>query len=130
MLDELADDESHPIPSVNVIDYVRTIKEGGAGYLLVIAKPIRADRRSMHRLIKKIEVYVTDFFSEESKQKQGTPAPGRMWIAVHIHKDSSPEAFELIEKHAPWIASFGTKVVVNAIDENGAVVREISRTGF
>jgi hypothetical protein len=128
MSDELADDDSHPIPKVDVIDYVRSIKDGGAGYALVIASPIGGDQRSMHRLTKKIQVYVEDFFSKESNERQGTPAPGKMWIFVNIHKDSSPEAFETIRKHVPWIFDNGIRLVVSTIDDGGALVETIMQT--
>jgi hypothetical protein len=129
LADELTDDDSHPIPKVGVIDYVRTIEGGGAAYALVIASPLPADDRSMHRLYKKIQAYVEDFASMESTEKRGTPAPGRMWILVSIHKDSSPLAFDVIRKHAPWILDNGIRLIVNAIDELGAVVQTISDSG-
>jgi hypothetical protein len=125
MSDELADDDSHPIPRVRVVDYVRTIEGGGAGYGLVIARPIAADQRSMHRLATKLGAYVEDFFSDESREKQGTPAPGRMWILVNIHRDSSPAAFEMIKDHIPWMHENGINLTINAIDENGSVVETV-----
>src|SRR5262245_56093159 len=113
---ELEDDDSHPIPRVHVIDVVRTVQGGGAGYVLTIARPLQADPRSRLRLASKIRVYVEDFFSEESKQCQGTPRPGWMWIYVAIHKDSCPEAFEIIKQHEPWIVDNGIKLIVTTID--------------
>src|SRR5690349_8313639 len=117
MLDELADDDSHPIPKVDVIDYVRTIENGGAGYALVVASPLEPDQRSLRRLTRKLQAYVEDFFSKESKMRQGAPSPGKMWIFVNIHQDSCPEAFNIVKSHAPWILDHGIRLVVNTIDD-------------
>src|SRR5215831_4067726 len=129
MSDDFADDDSHPIPRVGAIDFVRTIKGGGAAYGLVIAKPIGPDHRSMLRLAKKIEGYVEDFYSVESKDIQSTPAPGKMWIFVNIHKDSSPRAFEMVREYMPWIVDNGIKLVINSIDDSGALVEKIAEYG-
>jgi hypothetical protein len=121
MSTDLDDDESHPIPRINVIDVVRTIVGGGAAYGLVIARPLGSDMKSRRRLQKKMDLYVEDFFSVESLERQGTPKPDKMWIHVHIHQDSDPLAFDFIRKCEPWLAENGIKLRVESIDDRGAV---------
>jgi hypothetical protein len=121
MSNDLDDDDSHPIPRVDAIDFVRTIVGGGAAYGLVIARPLGADKKSRLRLQKKMDGYVEDFFSGESSARQGTPKPGKMWIYVNIHQDSDPLTFEFIRKCEPWLADNGIALIVNSIDHNGVV---------
>jgi hypothetical protein len=130
MSDDFADDDSHPIPKVNVIDVSRNILGGGAAYGLVIARPIGADERSMRRLAMKIESYVEDFFSKESGEARGTPKPGKMWIYVHVHVHSSRRSFDLIKEYEPWIVDNGIKLIVNTIDDDGQLRETISRAGY
>lgn len=75
----------------------------------------------MRRLQKKMDVYVEDFFSNESLERQGTPKPGKMWIYVHLHKDSHPDAFAFVRRCEPWLVDNGIKLVLGAIDDNGDV---------
>ena len=107
-----ADDDSHPIPRVGVIDVVRTFKGGGAYYGLVIATPLESDERSIARLVKKLEGYVSDFFSAESAAAQGTPKPGKMRIYVNVHPDSDPRVFEILREYEPWIRRNGIKLII------------------
>ena len=130
MPDDFDDDDSHPIPKLDVIDCLRTVVGGGAGYGLVIATPLAADPRSLSRLKRKIEVYVEDFHSKEATDNPGAPKPGAMWMFVNIHKDSSAEAFEVIKLHERWIVDNGINLIVNAIGDDGEVIREISRARY
>src|SRR5262245_15135350 len=107
-----ADDDSHPIPRVGVIDAVTTFKGGGAYYGLVIATPLESDERSIARLVKKLEGYVSDFFSRESAAAQGTPKPGKMRIYVNVHPDSDPRVFEILREYEPGIRDNGIKLIV------------------
>ena len=122
MTDDLEDDASHPIQRVNVIDVIRGIQGGGAAYGLVIARPLEADRKSLVRLKKKIEIYVESFFSEDARKARGTPTPGRMWIYVHVHKDSNPEAREVIARYESLMLESGIELIVSTIDSDGKVV--------
>jgi hypothetical protein len=108
-----ATDDSLPIPRVDVIDAVLTLEGGGAYYGLVIATPLKSDERSIARLVKKLERYVSDFFSPESAAAQGTPKPGKMRIYVNVHPDSDPRVFAILREYEPWIRNNGIKLIVS-----------------
>lgn len=106
------DDESHPIASTELIDVTISLASGGAKYLLVIEQPLAGDERSQKRLLRKIERYLNDFHSADSKQKFGRPQPDRMKIHVHIHPASDPAIFELLEKCKDWTRDNSVSLVV------------------
>jgi hypothetical protein len=115
--DLYSDDFTHPIRQLGVIDVVTELEGGGAYYGLVIATPLARDQRSQKRLLRKIEAYLEDFYSERSIHRNGPPTPAKCKITVGIHPESDPVIFELLERCRPWV------------DENGVDFR-ISTTAI
>lgn len=107
-------DDDHPIPNLDVIDINAVKKAGGSDLTIVVATPLQGDRRSLERLLRKVERYLefirTDAFISES----GTPSPENTNIIVKIHADSSPLAFELLEKNKQWVKNNDATLVVEA----------------
>jgi hypothetical protein len=107
-----SDDAAHPIPLIEVCDVMAVRKDGGADLMIVVSEPLMSDLRSRHRLIKKIETYLGYIASAEFKKECGEPSEASVSITVHIHPDSDPSMFELIEKCRGWIADNHASLVV------------------
>ena len=95
-------DESHPIPDLGVIDINGVRKEGGSDLVIIVASPLEAEERSLRRLLKKVEVYLGFIQSEQFRADAGDPSPENTRIVVKIHRDSCPEAFELLNRNKDW----------------------------
>ena len=94
---ELQDDNSHPIPSVDLCDVHGERKDGGHDLVIVIASPVEADRRSQKRLVEKLRKYLTAI---EALRGRGA---GDCRVLVKAHRDSDEAIFELLERSRIWI---------------------------
>src|SRR5688572_24626386 len=101
--EDVADELDHPIPALNVIDVTGVKRGGGADLCIIIARPIQDDLNSQSRLLTKIEGYLAFIRSPEFLAKAGLPNPGNTHVQVHIHPQSSPSIFELLERCKPWV---------------------------
>ena len=109
---ELADDSTHPIPSVHIYDFVLTLGGGGAYLLITIATPLDASARSLARLNEKLRFYLESFWSEFGRREWGTPKEGKMKIYVNIHPNSSQKAFERLDSFLAEAHDRGVDVVI------------------
>jgi glycerol-3-phosphate O-acyltransferase len=106
-------DDSHPIPSVNVLDVVAVNKGGGATVVIVIATPLSADKRSQERLLQKIENYLGYINSKTFSDEAGNPTTENTRLEVAIHKASDKEIFELLERCRNWIESNNALLIIS-----------------
>jgi hypothetical protein len=109
----LKDDALHPIPAVHSYDTVLTFDGGGAYLGIVIATPIDASERSLHRLKEKQRFYLESFYSDYGHEMWNTPKEGKMRIYFKIHPDSSEVVFKLVEGFSEVARSRGVQVVVS-----------------
>jgi len=72
-----ADDPSHPIPSLAVLDVVTILKGGGADLSIIVASPLASDPYSLTRLLDKIEGYLQHILSTEFQAEAGAPSPDK-----------------------------------------------------
>ncbi|MDH5821903.1 hypothetical protein QFW77_02695 [Luteimonas sp. RD2P54] len=106
-------DHDHPIPDLGVID-VNTVKNGGGSDLfIVIADPLSGDRRSLERLLRKVEVYLEFIKTDQFRRESGVPTPKNTSIIVKINRDSDRLAFDLLERNKPWVKNNGATLVVD-----------------
>ena len=96
-------DEEHPIPDLTVVDVNAVKKGGGSDLIIIVASPLEAEERSLRRLLKKIEVYLAFIQSEQFQDESGRPSPENTKIVVKIHRDSAPEAFDLLYRNRDWV---------------------------
>jgi len=106
-------DENHPIPDLGVIDINTVIKGGGSDLIIIVASPLVAEERSLRRLLKKVEVYLGFIQSEQFRAESGDPNPDNTRIIVKIHRESCPEAFELLNKNKGWVLNNNATLVVD-----------------
>ena len=107
-------DENHPVPDLGVID-INTVKKGGGSDLfIIVATPLQADRRSLERLLRKVEVYLEFLNTEEFRKESGVATADNTNIIVRIHPDSDPRAFDLLERNRQWVKNNNANLVVNA----------------
>jgi hypothetical protein len=106
------DDPEHPIPSLTHIEVCAIRKGGGSNLAIVVAKPLLSDESSLTRLLDKIEGYLGHIHSDEHVADAGKPTPENTTISVHIHPDSSAEAFELLARSKAWVTSNGVTLEV------------------
>ncbi|MCC8361840.1 hypothetical protein LK996_01920 [Lysobacter sp. A6] len=109
-------DEDHPIPDLDVVDINVVKKGGGSDLIIIIASPLQDDTRSLERLMKKIERYLGFAKSAEFCAQSGLSTIDNTKIIVYIHPDSSPVAFELLERCKPWTIE---NDVVLEVETNG-----------
>lgn len=106
------DDPDHPIPSLTHIEVCAIKKGGGSNLAIVVAKPLLSDEYSLTRLLEKIAGYLGHVHSDEHVAEAGKPNPQNTAISVHIHPDSSAEAFELLARSRDWVISNGVTLEV------------------
>jgi hypothetical protein len=108
-----ATDSSHPVPDLGVIDINTVKKSGGSDLFIVIASPLCADRRSLERLLRKIELYLEFLGTDEFRSASGIPTPENTRIIVRIHPDSDTRAFDLLERNKRWVKSNNATLVID-----------------
>jgi hypothetical protein len=102
-IDTAENDDSHPIPSLDVIDVNAIKRSGGADQGIVIATPLDASARSIFRLFTKIDGYLNYIASDEFRSECGRPSAETTSIVVDIHPDSTRDIFELLRDAEPWV---------------------------
>ena len=106
-------DNDHPIPNLDVIDINTVKKSGGSDLFIVIATPLSGDRRSLERLLRKVERYLEFLETEDFRSESGDPSPENTSIIVKMHPDSSQSAFELLERNRQWVRNNNASLVVD-----------------
>ncbi|WP_292064979.1 hypothetical protein [Brevundimonas sp. UBA7664] len=101
--DWFGDDPTHPIPRIFVLDIHAKAADGAGQLELVIASPLRNDRRSKERLLRKLDVYLDFIHSEAWRDEHGPPARPTARINVLINRDSDSEMLELVESCRMWV---------------------------
>jgi hypothetical protein len=105
------DDEAHPIPHLSKIDVAIWHKNGGY-YGIVVERPLHDDTISRTRLLKKLQNYLGDFYSEEFRRLHGAPLPGKLRIYVALHPESDRGIFAFLDDCRPWLADNKVDLVV------------------
>lgn len=106
-------DESHPVPNIDVVD-INTVKKGGGSDLfIVVATPLQGDRRSLERLLRKVERYLEFLGTDDFHSASGIATSENTKIIVKLHPDSDPAAFELLERNKQWVANNNAMLVVD-----------------
>jgi hypothetical protein len=116
--EENFDDPSHPIPSLSALD-VEVLKIGGGADLsIIIASPLRADERSQHRLLDKIEIYLRYLNSLSFEEKAGKPTVHNASIIIRLHPESDTLIFDLIERCKPRVSNANATLLVELLDQH------------
>lgn len=106
-------DNDHPIPNLDVVD-VNTVKKGGGSDLfIVIATALSGDKRSLERLLRKVERYLEFMRTEEFLAESGTPSPDNTNVIVKLHPHSDRAVFELLERCKPWVLENGANLLID-----------------
>src|SRR5690348_16563588 len=108
------DDPGHPIPSLATLDVAAIKKSGGATLSVVIASPLRADPRSLNRLLNKVEGYLGYIQSPEFQAEAGAPTPSNTTIKVLLHPGSASEVYDLLERSKQWVLANNASLVIEA----------------
>lgn len=116
-IDAAGNDNSHPIPSLDVIDINAIKRSAGADQGIVIATPLDASARSVFRLFTKIDGYLNYIASDEFRSECGPPSAETTSIVVHIHPDSSRDIFELLQDVAPSIQLRNARLDVRTLPD-------------
>ena len=106
-------DNEHPIPNLDVIDINTVKKTGGSDLFIVVATPLSDDRRSLERLLRKIENYLEFLQSDGFRTENGVPNPENTSIVVKMHPDSSASAFGLLERNKQWVKNNNATLVID-----------------
>jgi hypothetical protein len=106
-------DDEHPIPNLDVVDVNAAKKDGGSDLYIVVATPLADDSRSLQRLLRKIERYLEFMNTKEFRAESGMSSVENTRIIVNIHPDSTPAAFELLERSKPWVRDNNADLVVD-----------------
>jgi len=107
-------DDTHPIPDLDAVD-VHAVKSGGGSDLfIIIAAPMQPDRRSLERLLRKIEVCLQFIHGALFQDTSGVATPANTNIIVRIHPESHPTVFELLERNKPWVSANGATLIVDS----------------
>ena len=116
VLDEGAEDSTHPLVRLDRLD-VHAVKRGGGSDLgLVITQPLRSDARSVYRLFQKIEFYLAFIASEAYFRQYGIPTSSTTRVVVSIHAKSDRAIFELLDSLTEWIKVRNVSLVVSLRD--------------
>jgi hypothetical protein len=108
-------DDSHPIPSLQVIDIHAVKKSGGSDLVVVVASPLEADARSIFRLMKKLDGYLQEINSDGYRNECGAPSPGATSIIVRLHPRSDPAVEEVLAAAVSWAEARNASLRVEKI---------------
>jgi uncharacterized protein YtpQ (UPF0354 family) len=120
LIDDLSDDESHPIPKLGVIDIVAARKGGGARLCLMIAAPLDAGPRSVYRLFRKLDGYLQYLAGDGHRAECGRPEPDTTDIEITLHPDTDARVIELIDGLKSWTEKQGVGLKRKALNLAGA----------
>ncbi|HJR69669.1 MAG TPA: hypothetical protein VKA43_06480 [Gammaproteobacteria bacterium] len=120
LIDDLSDDESHPIPKLDVIDIVATRKGGGARLCLMIATPLDAGPRSVYRLFRKLDGYLQYLASDGHRTECGRPEPDTTDIEITLHPHTDAQIIELIDGLRAWTEKQGVGLKRKVLNLDGA----------
>ncbi len=105
-------DESHPIPDLDVLDMHAERRDGGNTLSIIIASPMQADARSVYRLFRKLDAYLSYINSSDFESKYGSSVQEKTEIAVHLHRMSDKRLVSLLHSRVAWAADRGAKLSV------------------
>jgi hypothetical protein len=111
-IDSAQDDESHPIPRLDIVDLSGIRHDGGVDLVIVMASPLDGSARSVFRLFTKIDGYLNHLGSQEFVRECGPPSAETTRIVVDIPRSSSSDIFELLEAAAPWVRARNARLDV------------------
>jgi hypothetical protein len=111
----MQDDHTHPIPRIGEIDVFGIRENGGAELAIIIASPLDGGEYSQSRILDKLDLYIAFIASDEFQAEAGPANPQNTTVAVHIHPDSAPEIFELLERCRPWLEVNSATLRVEAL---------------
>jgi len=111
LLDPLIEDESHPIPRLDVLDVSARKTDGTIDACIVIATPLDGSPRSTFRLFRKLEAYLTELCCAAAGgvRKQAASIPK---IDVRIHPESHPDILAKLELLRSHVAERGATLVI------------------
>ena len=104
------DDASHPIPYVNVLDIRGDRKDGGIDLVIVVAPPLKADERSIRRVVQKMRNYL-GFAKLEKGNDEWKPVR----IIVDINADSDEVALKYLSDCSGWVSDNGAELIVRVV---------------
>jgi hypothetical protein len=113
-MEMFADDERHPVPSVDNLDIVAARRDGGAHLVIIVSGPLQADERSQRRLLTKLNNYVMFVNSDEFQQAFGSPDPSKVTIDVKIDAGSDPIVFDLLARCEPQVREHNASLTINS----------------
>jgi uncharacterized protein YtpQ (UPF0354 family) len=113
-LDPLIEDQSHPIPRLDVLDVSAEKTNGSIDASIVIAAPLDDSPRSTFRLFRKLEAYLTELGCAEPGGMR-KPVASIPKINVHIHPESHPDIFAKLELLRSHVAERGATLVIQSI---------------
>lgn len=106
-------DNGHPIPNLGVVD-INTVKKGGGSDLfIVVAEPLPGDRRSLDRLLRKVELYLEFINTDDFRRESGVASVENTNIIVKLHPNSDSKAFELLEKNKQWVSNNNATLLID-----------------
>jgi hypothetical protein len=111
LLDPLIDDELHPIPHLDVFD-VHAEGEHDSRLLIMIAAPLGDDARSIYRLFRKVDGYLTTVNTPGWRKDSPPISLDQVLIRLAVHPDSAPAVLALIDALPAWCAKRGVRLVV------------------
>ena len=119
LLDPHALDESHPIPNLDVIDFIQKASKDGreltvAG--IVIASPLDAGPRSVHRLFRKFEACLAHLDCDGSPAKLAVPEDEKPRINVSVHPKSHSDVLELLNSIDGYVFERGALLKINVTE--------------
>jgi hypothetical protein len=111
LLDPLIEDESHPIPRLDVLDVSAEKTDGTIDACILIATPLDDSPRSTFRLFRKLEAYLTALGCAEpgGVRKHSATIPK---IDVRIHPQSHPDILAKLELLRSHVAERGATLLI------------------
>jgi hypothetical protein len=110
------DDPEHAVPFLDKLDVFAKKKTGGGDLHVVIATPLADDRRSLERLMRKLENYLFHINSDDYRQECGEALPENTRIVIDIDPTSSSAAFDLLERCKPWVLENHATLLIKKLD--------------
>ena len=108
---EFEDDESHPIPFLSSLDVFAELNGGGGTLTVITAQPLSADRRTLERLLQKIENYLGFVNSDQFPTSSGAQTAENTEIIVSLRAGTDQGVYDLLERSVDWVAEHNARLV-------------------
>lgn len=107
---DFSDDPSSPIPQVGVIDMASELDNGDVLCGLIVKKPMSSDKKTLKRLIQKVENYIRRYRDHAKSNK--------VRVDFIIHPETDIAALNIVKQCGVWLEEYSISFTISIEDNS------------